>query len=653
MRRPSLHLLTLLLLTAPPQVFGNSKKTEFGSDLFNVGDDPQDKTIDEKTNPDATTPSSAKAGADGTNAVSNDQTTSSPAPAPAPRLTTTPPPSEENHAKVMEFLKAGDKKGAWQAVHEGLRADPQDAQLQAVAKLLDRHVQDGLEDEALRAKAAGLLSAWPQPDVVLASPVAWAKAARAPQPTTAHLTAPGDIARQGLLKINLQDYAGAERDLTWRLEKNPSDWLSWRLRSLARHRLKKYHSGLEDATRALELNPRDAWSYKVRAMHLMGLGHPKEAYDDVSQALGLDPNDAGALVSRSQALAALGRSEEALADLARAADLDPQFAALYKEALRASARPRFARLRALYGAAAGLSLLIFSLALLKRRDATTRRAMRAEDRPAPLDTPAGRPPKGFRVLKRLGQGGMGVVYEAEDLALERKVALKRLRDEIAAEPRERRRLLREARTVASLKHPNIVEIYSVLEQEDALYLVFEHLNGKPLDRVLDERKTMPPTEALAVLRQMAAALDYAHGQGVVHQDLKPANVMLLGEVAKVTDFGIARRAQETLSTIGSREIVGTPAYMAPEQEQGLAGKEADLFALGVCAYELLGGRRPFAEGSALMQKLQMAFQPLSALSPSFPRELDAVIARALHPDPLKRFPSAQELYKQLERTLRA
>jgi len=253
--------------------------------------------------------------------------------------------------------------------------------------------------------------------------------------------------------------------------------------------------------------------------------------------------------------------------------------------------------------------------------------------------------------KVLGQGGMGVVYEAMDLGLQRAVALKKLRPEVADNPRERGRFLKEARTVAALKHPNIVEIHAIHEDEEGLYLVFERVGGESLHERLG-RGPLSPADASSFLKQIASALDYAHAQGVVHQDLKPANVMIDGAAAKVMDFGIARRVQETLSTMSKIEVAGTPAYMAPEQEQGVVTPSADVFALGVCAYEVLTGTLPFPTGGVMLKAQKMYRKP-SETVPGLRAEVDAAIARALEPRPEQRWPTASSFIDALSRAMRA
>lgn len=156
---------------------------------------------------------------------------------------------------------------------------------------------------------------------------------------------------------------------------------------------------------------------------------------------------------------------------------------------------------------------------------------------------------------------------------------------------------------------------------------------------------------MGYLRQVAAALDCAHTAGVVHQDLKPSNVMISGDTAKVMDFGIARRVADTLSTLSRVEVAGTPAYMAPEQERGGGvGPAADVFALGACAYELLSGKTPFPSGG-MMMKAEKMYRPVTEVRAGLPSAADEAIGRALEPEPGKRWPTASSFVEALARSL--
>ncbi|MBI3551438.1 MAG: serine/threonine protein kinase [Elusimicrobia bacterium] len=257
-------------------------------------------------------------------------------------------------------------------------------------------------------------------------------------------------------------------------------------------------------------------------------------------------------------------------------------------------------------------------------------------------------PRGFRLVRKLGAGGMGVVYEALDESLQRRVAIKRLRDDIAQSPGAKEQLLAEARTVAALRHPNIVEIYALLEHRGGLYLVFEYVDGLTLDQVMDPRRRLSPAEALHLLRQIASALDYAHARGIVHQDLKPSNIMVAGDAVKIMDFGIARRVED-LANAAEPKVRGTAAYMAPEAELGQGLKESDLYSLGVCLYEMLAGRGPFKNVASYFQKIERNYRPLTELSPALPGEIDRVLETVLSPFPLQRYPSAGAFLADLER----
>ncbi len=269
---------------------------------------------------------------------------------------------------------------------------------------------------------------------------------------------------------------------------------------------------------------------------------------------------------------------------------------------------------------------------------------RAGPRPPAADEPGRVIGDNFQIEKLLGTGGMGVVYLATDLTLRRRVAIKRMRDELLQGGAESESFLNEARLVAALKHPNVVEILSIVKEPGLLYLVFEYVEGKSLREWIALQKQLPVPAVKSVLHQVAQALDYAHAQKIVHRDLKPANVMVdMKGAVKVMDFGIAHQAQMTLARVTHTDRAGTPAYMAPEQEQGSASRAADVYATGVCLYEMLTGRLPYNGPDFQGQKLAMRFTPPSALVPGLPPRIDAVTLKALAADPGGRFASAGEL----------
>ncbi|MBI3297128.1 MAG: serine/threonine protein kinase [Elusimicrobia bacterium] len=250
----------------------------------------------------------------------------------------------------------------------------------------------------------------------------------------------------------------------------------------------------------------------------------------------------------------------------------------------------------------------------------------------------------FELVRPLGRGSMGEVYEALDKTLDRRVALKRLRAELLQDPRELERLLNEARVMAALKHPNMVAIYGVERDGGQVYLALEYVDGRSLAERLGSSGRLAWADSLHVLEGAGAAVDYAHGRKVIHRDLKPANIMLstTGEV-KVMDFGIAYQAAKSVSRLTRAPSWGTPPYMAPEQELGGVSAAVDVYALAVCLYEMLTGELPFKGPNFLAQKREALWAAPSGLVPDLPAGIDAVFATALAPETGRRYPSAADL----------
>ncbi|MEK7745851.1 MAG: serine/threonine-protein kinase, partial [Elusimicrobiota bacterium] len=195
-------------------------------------------------------------------------------------------------------------------------------------------------------------------------------------------------------------------------------------------------------------------------------------------------------------------------------------------------------------------------------------------------------------------------------------------------------------------------IYSIVEDGPDAYLVFEFVDGKTLHALVTERKRVPFAECVRLLKGVCSALDYAHKKGIVHRDLKPSNIMIDREgLVKVMDFGVARQAKDSLNRMSmTNTVVGTPPYMAPEQEQGAVGRESDVFALGVCLYEMATGALPFAGGGAamLLAKMNKTYASPSECVPSLPKGFDEALAAALEPDPARRVHAAGEFLASLQ-----
>lgn len=238
----------------------------------------------------------------------------------------------------------------------------------------------------------------------------------------------------------------------------------------------------------------------------------------------------------------------------------------------------------------------------------------------------------YKLGDRLALGGMGTVYEAHDERLDRRVVVKLLKDELAEDPRFVERFRREARSAAALSHPNIATVFDYGEQDGTHFIVMELVQGRDLARVLREEGPLSPDRAVRIATQICEALGHAHAAGVVHRDVKPANV-IVGEAdrVKVTDFGIARAAgQSTLTATGS--MLGTAHYISPEQAEGAkVGPASDIYSLGIVVYEMLTGSVPFTGDSPVavaMRHVSDEVPPPSTLNPSVPPELDEVVARA-------------------------
>jgi tRNA A-37 threonylcarbamoyl transferase component Bud32 len=258
----------------------------------------------------------------------------------------------------------------------------------------------------------------------------------------------------------------------------------------------------------------------------------------------------------------------------------------------------------------------------------------------------------FEVLDKIGEGAMGTVYRANDPTIGRVVAIKTVRLDARLSQEARDRIVREARSAGILSHPNIVTIYDVSTDSEHAYIAMEYVDGRGLDRLIEESGPFRPVAILPWLDQVADALDYAHKKGVIHRDVKPANVLITntGQV-KLADFGIAKMTS-TASTDGNL-IVGTPGYMSPEQIRGSKlDHRSDVFSLGVLTFELLSGRRPFESETVVSTIYKVVHEPpqsLHELVPAVSERVDEVVQRALAKDPADRYESCRAMVDALRR----
>jgi len=263
---------------------------------------------------------------------------------------------------------------------------------------------------------------------------------------------------------------------------------------------------------------------------------------------------------------------------------------------------------------------------------------------------------GYHIAELVGSGGMGLVYRAEQRILGRTVALKVIRPEIAESGDYRARFLREARFAAAVDHPHVVSVFDAGEQDGRLYLAMQWVDGLDLGTLIDREQRLAPERAVLIGVQLAQALQAVHDAGLVHRDVKPSNVLVrdIGgrDHAYLTDFGIAKApaAQDSLTRTGA--LMGTPAYLSPEQIRGQQpGPRSDLYALGCVIFEALTGQRPFGGDDDLAARWAQATGPppaASALCPALGARYDAFLAQALAADPQDRFPSGAAFAEALQ-----
>ncbi len=499
--------------------------------------------------------------------------------------------------------------------------------------------------------------------------------------------------------LGLGDGEAASAAIEKGLAADPGNSVLLGLRAQIEARKGEWAKSLADAEAALSHDPKNIALLRAKALAQLRTKDYAGAIATANEMLELDPNNADAFAIRGQAYGLSGRYDIMTADLQSAAALDPYYKDIAARAKAGtlvapadsdvlfllpgegaagagSAAAPAGRARRFGGmlAAAAAGGLLMALGLLgtvlapaRRRAAEalarlTRTGPTLGELPPQPESVSAAAGEGlirgqYELSREIGAGGMGRVYEGTDRSLGRRVAIKKMRDELRADPRERARFVAEAKTVAALHHPNIVDIYAIAEEGADVYLVFEYVDGKTVHELVYERGRLEPAAAASVTRACADALEFAHARGVIHRDMKPSNVMIDGAgQVKVMDFGIARAAKDALARgTMTNTVVGTPPYMAPEQEQGQVRRESDVYALAICAYEMLAGELPFSGvGMGMsLNKLNMAYEPVTKRVAGLPPTVDAAFARAFQPDPGKRWRSPAEFAAALESALAA
>jgi|CXWL01.1.fsa_nt_gi tetratricopeptide (TPR) repeat protein len=457
-------------------------------------------------------------------------------------------------------------------------------------------------------------------------------------------------------KLTVKDFHGALEEADKALLMSPGSPDALYYRATAQNLLGRYGDAARDATRALALAPTVAALRDARALAYTRMGRYADAIADANHSLEIDPKNPYAYANRGHAQEGRGDYQAMAADLKTAAELNAQFEPDYRDSTRRQgvktepirggrlSRPLGPRIpwrvrsSLIVLASSLIGGLLIALGLMHVGTEFKKSPIKKDVTPAVLEAH-------YELDRPIGWGGMGVVYAARDKLLNRPVAVKMLRDEFALDEQAKKDLAAEARTVAELHHPAIVDIHAVEQDEHGLYLVFERLEGRTLDKLIAEKR-LSFSEIKNVLGPVCSAVDYAHAHDVIHLDIKPQNIMLTQDGGvKILDFGIARHAARSGKKTTTQSIIGTPHYMAPEQEYGFVRRENDVFALGAVFYEMLTGLRPF-EGPT-PAKLAKKFIPPSQLVKDLDPAFDALINRALEPDPDKRIASASEFWDQL------
>ncbi len=418
-------------------------------------------------------------------------------------------------------------------------------------------------------------------------------------------------------RLKDKDFSGVIKRINELASKNFLDKRFYLLLAIAYNGLRQYDDVVYSAGEAIAVAPQDPRAYILRAQAYLQRGDYERCRIDIDKALRLNPKSQMALDVRNE-LDEKTRAktvQSAAASQQRAAA--PQWLVVYFIAIIA---------------AVAIFVYLRYEDVFRRgpKTAFSRREVEVKEQ--------------YDFLRQIGEGGMGKVYEAYDKVLKRKVAIKRVRPELVRSAYVREQFLAEARMVALLRHPCIVEIYTVIESESSLYLVFEYVDGQTLETRLDIDGRVPFSEAKRIFDYVCRGLHYAHSQDIIHCDLKPGNIMIREDgSAKVMDFGVAKKSME--GDTGARTVAGTPAYMAPEQQKGFMRKQSDVYSLALCLYEALVGQVPWSvKGFDIATK---RIYPPSRLAPGIPKEVDQLLEDALREDPKERIQSIDEFWSRL------
>lgn len=419
-------------------------------------------------------------------------------------------------------------------------------------------------------------------------------------------------------RLKEKDFQGTINRINDLTAKNLLDKRFYLLLAIAYDGLEKYEDVVYAAGNAIAVAPQDSRSYILRARAYLALKNYERCRLDVDKALRLNPKSQMAQKVKQDLDAQVNAKNNTPTANPQGNSLSPSWLLLYFMAVLAAI-------------AVFIYLRYEDVFRRGPKTAFSRKEVEVKEQ--------------YDFLRQIGEGGMGKVYEAYDKVLKRKVAIKRVRPELVRSAYVREQFLAEARMVALLRHPCIVEIYTVIESESSLYLVFEYVDGQTLETRLDIDGRVPFSEAKKIFEYVCRGLHYAHSQDIIHCDLKPGNIMIKEDgTAKVMDFGVAKKSME--GETGARTVAGTPAYMAPEQQKGFMRKQSDVYSLALCLYEALVGQVPWSvKGFDIATK---RIYPASKLAPAIPQEVDSLLADALKEDPKERIQSIEEFWNRLK-----
>ena len=416
-----------------------------------------------------------------------------------------------------------------------------------------------------------------------------------------------------------EEYSFVQEEATKLLAQGVQDYRVERLLALSYERQSNCKNAIYYASQAIARQPADAQSFAIRASCYYKNGDNLRASEDIERALELNPNYLFA---------------QDLKNL-----IDNHDSQVLKHKMKAKPKRKLQPWFFAY-----LVCVLFFIAILLFWHFKTVYALKDKK---------GTAYKGINIkekydfVRQIGEGGMGKVYEAYDNILKRKVAVKRIRPELLKSERIREQFLSEARMVAMLRHPCIVEIYTVIETANSLYLVFEYVDGQTLETRLDIDNNLPLEKVKQIFSSVCKGLAYAHSQDIAHGDLKPGNIMIADNgIAKVMDFGVAKKLAGGDSK-EAKNLAGTPAYMSPEQQKGIMSKQSDIYSLAVCLYEALCGQVPWTMPGFDVETKKIV--PLSQLIPDMPPAVDALIERCLKEDPKERVQSVEEFWERLSK----